>query len=169
MSAPDVVFVSGPTYYDSVSGKDLLVPFTYSNGKLDIAAGSYPGGSGGSPPALGNAGASVRLLGGSYQVTSLGTTLQSVLRSGKHWAGHDISGAITVVSPGIVTRVQQLDQTFLAPTWDTQSYSVTTEPWTNSNFILYNTVYMFTKPIVLRAKDTSNTDFWITLQSSWDH
>jgi len=169
MSAPDVVFVSGPTYYDSVNSKDLLMPFTYSNGKLDIAAGSYPGSSGGSPPPLGNAGASVRLLGGSYQVTSLGTTLQSVLRTGKQWAGHDLSGAITVVSPGIVTRVQQLDQRFLAPTWDTQSYSVSTVPWNNSNFILYNTVYMFTKPIVLKVKDTTGTDIWITLQSSFDH
>jgi len=172
MSAPDVVFVSGPTYYSALpSPRNLLVPFSYSNGKLDVpSASGYPGNSSGSPPPLGNEGASVRLLGGNSQVTSIGSNLQALLRS-KTWDTYTIlAGApITVASPGFVTRVQQLSSTFLAPTWDQKSYNVATVAWNGANFIGEPAVYMFTKPLVLQTTKTGGGPLCITLQSSWDH
>jgi hypothetical protein len=168
---PDVVFVSGPTYYNGT--KDLLVPFTYSNGKLDTPLASGYNGNIGNTIPFGNAGASVRLLGGNSLVTSIGTNLQALLRS-KNWDGKTIKAgaAITVVSPGLVTRVQQLSSTFLAPTWDQKSYNVTLNAWNNSNFIGDAAVYMFTKPLVVQTTATTITGdqvMCITLQSSWDH
>jgi hypothetical protein len=170
MSAPDVVFVSGPTYWNSSSSRNLLLPFTCSNGRLDIAPGSYPGDSTGSPPPFGNAGASVRLLGGNSQVTSIGSNLQALLRS-KTWDTYTIlTGApITVASPGFVTRVQQLSSTFLAPTWDQKSYNVATVAWDRANFIGEPAVFMFTKPIVIQTTKTGGGPLCITLQSTWDH
>jgi hypothetical protein len=165
---PDVVFVSGPTYYNGT--RDLLVPFTYRNGKLDTPlASGYNGNSGNTIP-FGNAGASVRTLGGNSLVTSIGTNLQALLRS-KTWDTYTIAtgATITVASPGLVTRVQQLSSTFLAPTWDQKSYNVTLTAWNNSNFIGDDTVYMFTKPLVLQTTKTGGGVMCITLQSTWDH
>jgi len=167
---PDVNFVSGPTYYNVGRSTDLLVPFTYNNGKLDVPSSSgYNGNLANSVP-FGNAGASVRFLGGNSLVTSIGANLQAVLRS-KTWDTYTIApGApITVVSPALVTRVQQLSQQFLAPTWDQKSYNVTLNAWNNSNFINDATVYMFVKPLVLQTTNTANQTMCITLQSSWDH
>jgi len=175
---PDVVFVSGPTYWSALRTKDLLVPFSYTNGKLDITPSSanYPGDSTGSPIPFGNAGASVRLLGGNNLVTSIGTNLQALLRT-KTW-GTNITIAtgapINVVSPALVTRVQQLSSDFIAPTWDLASYKVTQKAWDGSNFIGESTVYMFTKPLVLQTTraavpGTAAGPMCITLQSSWDH
>jgi hypothetical protein len=167
---PDVVFVSGPTYYNSTRSTNLLVPFTYSNGKLDTPLASGYNGNIGNTIPFGNAGASVRLLGGNSLVTSIGTNLQALLRS-KPWDENTIKAgaAITVASPALVTRVQQLSSTFLAPTWDQKSYNVTLNEWNRSNFIGDATVYMFTKPLVLQTTNTGDQVMCITLQSSWDH
>ena len=167
---PDVVFVSGPTYYNSTRSTDLLVPFTYSNGKLDIASSSGYNGNVGNTIPFGNAGASVRLLGGNSLVTSIGTNLQALLRS-KTWDTYTIAtgAAITVASPALVTRVQQLSSTYLAPTWDQKSYNVTLNAWNNANFIGEPTVYMFNKPLVLQTTKTGGGVMCITLQSTWDH
>lgn len=167
---PDVNFVSGPTYYNGARSTHLLVPFTYSNGKLDVPLSSGYNGDLGNTIPFGNAGASVRLLGGNNLVTSIGTNLQALLRS-KTWDTYSIApgAAITVASPALVTRVQQLSSTFLAPTWDQKSYNITLNAWNNSNFIGEPAVYMFIKPLVLQTTKVGGGPMCITLQSSWDH
>lgn len=165
--APDVVFVSGPTYNNGT--RDLLIPFTYANGKLDIVSNAaYPSGT--SNVAIGNAGASVRLLGGNSQVTSIGTNLKKLIYS-RTWDSQTITSNanITVASAALVTRVQQLSSTFLAPTWDEKAYNVALGPWNGANFIGEPTVYMFNKPLVLQTSNSSGATICITLQSSWDH
>jgi len=165
--APDVVFVSGPTYNNGT--RNLLIPFTYSNGKLDILSNAaYPSGTVG--VAVGNAGASVRLLGGNSQVTTIGTNLKNLVYS-RTWDSQTITSNanIRVASPGFVTRVQQLSSNFLAPTWNEQSYKVAVGAWNGANFIGENTVYMFNKPLVLQTSNSSGATICITLQSSWDH
>lgn len=169
--APDVVFVSGPTYNNGT--RDLLIPFTYANGKLDIASNAaYPSGTVGQ--SIGNAGASVRLLGGNSQVTTIGTNLKNLLYS-RTWDSPTGTQTITsnanirVASPGFVTRVQQLSSTYLAPTWNEKSYKAVAGAWNGANFIGESTVYMFNKPLVLQTSNSSGTTICITLQSSWDH
>jgi hypothetical protein len=165
---PDVVFVSGPTY-QTAPGQNHLLPFTYSNGKLDLpSSGPYASGTDAIP--VGNAGASVRVLGGTNIVLTIGTNLQNFLRS-KVWDTYTLnpSAPITVVSNGYVTRVQQLSSNFLAPTWDKASYKVTLARWDNSNFVGDNAVYVFLKPLVLQVTNTAGQTMCITLQTSWDN
>ena len=167
---PDVVFASGPTYLDGSTNK--LIPFTYSNGRLDLPSSS--GYSSGDADRLGNEGATVRKLGGVFQVTSIGSNLQAFIKSGT-WDGYTISGTITVVSPGIVTRVQQLSSKFLAPTWDQKSYNVSPNRWDGANFIGEKTVFLFDKPLVVQATGTIaggspySGPICLTFQTSWDH
>jgi len=170
---PDVMFASGPTFLNG-SSVNQLMPFSYSNNRLDLpsaSAAAYPSGSG---DTLGNAGATIRMLGGVNQVLMIGTNLQSVLR-GKTWDGYTINptATLTVVSPGIVTRVQQLGATYLAPTWDVKSYNVAPTTWNNSNFVQYNATYLFQKPLVIQVSSATNGGYTgpicITLQTSWDH
>lgn len=164
MAAIDVVFASGPTYNNGLI--NLLMPFTYSNGKLDLlTSGPYTDPSG----SIGNAGASVRLLGGTNLVRSLGQNLQNFITN-KTWDGINVTGPLTVVSPGVVTRVQQLSSKYLAPTWDQKSYNVVASAWDSANFIGYPAVYLFTKPLVIQARNVSgNGPICITFQTSWDH
>ena len=171
MSGIDVVFASGPTYKSG--SVDLLMPFSYNNGRLDLPSGnasSYTDPTG----SIGNAGASVRLLGGTNLVTSLGTNLRNFITS-KIWDGYTVTGSaasITIVSQAKVTRVQQLSSKYLAPTWDQKSYNVVASPWDNANFIGYNAVYLFTKPLVIQVNATGNGytgPICITFQTSWDH
>lgn len=168
---PDVVFASGPTYYSGTT--HLLMPFTYSSGKLDLPSFINSGGfTSGGTDTLGNAGATVRRLGGTpNQVLTLGTNLQAFIKN-RTWDGYRISGTLTVASPGIVSRVQQLSSKYLAPTWDVKSYNVSPNAWDFNNFIGQPTVYLFDKPLVIQGTGTKGTftgPTCITFQTSWDH
>ena len=164
----DTVFASGPTYRSG--SYDYLMPFTYRNGKLDLPASTgYPSGTAG--VTLGNAGVNVRILGGANQVTSIGTNLQSFVKN-NNWGGYTVSGTITVASPAIVTRVQQLSQKYLPSSWDQTCYKVTPSAWDGANFIGNNPVYLFNKPLVLQCAGTNGVytgPICITLQTYWDH
>ena len=169
---PDVMFASGPTFLNGSTTQ--LMPFSYLNNKLDLPSANPSTYLSGSGDTLGNAGVTIRMLGGVNQVLSIGTNLQSVIK-GKTWDGFTInpSATLTVVSPGIVTRVQQLGATYLAPTWDVKSYNVASTIWNNSNFVQYNATYLFQKPLVIQVSNATNGVYTgpicITLQTSWDH
>ena len=173
MASVDIVFASGPTYKSG--SNNFLIPFSYTNGKLDIPSintEAYPSDTSGT--ALGNAGASVRLMGGSYNVTSLGINLQNFIKA-RTWDGYTVTGtaaSIVIKSTPVLTRVQQLSSKYLAPTWDQKSYNVTPNAWDNANFIGNSTVYLFTKPLVVQvngSKDGYSGPICITIQTSWDH
>ena len=89
---------------------------------------------------------------GHNKVTTLGANLQAFIKS-KTWDGYTISGTLRVVSPGIVTRVQQLGSKYLAPTWDQKAYNVSPNAWDGANFI----------------GQTAVGPVCITFQTSWDH
>jgi len=166
----DVVFASGPTYRSGQN--DFLMPFTYYNGRLDLPSSnpaSYPSGTEG--VAIGNAGASIRILGGANQVTSIGPNLQAFIKA-TTWDGYTVSGNITVASPGIVTRVQQLSSQYLAPTWDQKAYKITPNAWNGANFIGSAPVFLFNKPLVIQATGTrlgTTSTVCITFQTYWDN
>jgi len=168
MSNPDIVFASGPTYNN---GTVMLMPFTYSNGKLDLKSGINYGGSNVLP---GNEGASIRRLGGNFQVTSIGTTLTNYIQS-KVWDNYTVvAGSVRVASPALVTRVQQLSSDYLPATWDDAAYKVKVGEWNRSNFIGPESVFLFTKPLVLQMNAKLNNvgsavPICITLTTSWDH
>lgn len=167
---PDVVFASGPTYKSSPTSQAMLMPFTYSNGKLDLPSSSYTNNDGSGDP-IGNHGASIRLLGGNFLVTSIGTNLQAFIRS-KTWSGYTPTNDKIIVIPSFVTRVQQLDMMFLPANWDQVSYKVTEGAWNNANFIGPNSVFLLLKPLVLQMKGTKSGQtktICITLQTFWDH
>ena len=172
---PDVVYASGPTYWNNSQQQHMLMPFTYSNGTLEIPVGTYPSGpTGQDSEPIGNAGVTIRLLGGINQVTSIGPRLQAFLRS-KTWSNYKpTSDAITVASPAIITRVQQLSSNYLPSTWNNSAYKVNVGPWNKSNFIGPSSVYAFNKPLVLQMKGKLNdagnaVTICITLTTSWDH
>ena len=170
MGTVDIVFASGPTYRSG--SNNILMPFTYYNGKLDLPSSnpaSYPSGTEG--VAIGNGGVNIRLLGGASQVTSLGTNLQNFIKNSV-WDGYTVSGTLTVVSPGIVTRVQQLSSKYLNPVWDEKAYKITPNAWDKANFIGNNPVYLFNKPVVVQAtgrKDAYTGPICITFQTYWDN
>ena len=108
---------------------------------------------------------------GHNKVTTLGANLQAFIKS-KTWDGYTISGTLRVVSPGIVTRVQQLGSKYLAPTWDQKAYNVSPNAWDGANFIGQAAVYLFDKPLVIQGTGTNGVytgPVCITFQTSWDH
>lgn len=167
MSNPDIVFASGPTYNN---GTVMLMPFTYSSGRLDLKPGSY----GNQSVLPGNEGASIRRLGGNFQVTSIGTTLTNYIQS-KVWDNYTVvAGSVRVASPALVTRVQQLSSDYLPATWDVAAYKVQAKAWDRSNFIGPASVFLFTKPLVLQMNAKLNNEgsavtICVTLTTSWDH
>lgn len=173
--AIDVVFASGPTYNNG--SNDFLIPFTYKSGVLSLpTAGPFDSGS--PDHVLGNAGASIRILGGTFNVTSLGTNLRNFIVS-KKWDNYTITGTATSIqlkSAPTLTKVQQLSSKFLAPTWDQKAYNVSPNSWDSANFIGPASVYLFTKPLVVEVIATDVPDggtytgpICITFQTSWDH
>ena len=75
---PDVRFAGGPTY-DAEAGagvRNVLFPFTYSSGTIDIPS-TFISTIGSTLP--GNAGVQVRRLGGSNLVQTVGNNLKSYI------------------------------------------------------------------------------------------
>lgn len=153
---PDVRSIQSLTYTENSGGNPatLLFPFTYANGVLDLPASipKFPGTS-----APGNTTVLIRRLGGDNNVLSVGPNLQNYIKA-VGWSDgtntYTVTGNITVASQGVVTRVQQLSNKYLRinPT-----YKVYAGAWDNANFIGYNAVYVFDKPLVIQASATGGT------------
>lgn len=165
---PDVRFAGGPTYDAEAGGgvRNVLFPFTYANGALDLPS-SFLGTITSTLP--GNGGVQVRRLGGSNLVQTVGNNLKSYIRTvGTNWGQGAIGGsvAITVAQPGVVTLVQQLGLQNLPAEIDTASYKVSTSAPT-TNFVQYSSSWLFDKPLVVKVNTA--TPFYITFYTQWDH
>lgn len=168
----NIVSVSGPTYSSITT---CVLPLTCSIGKLDLPdnadfASAYPSGS---DATIGNDGVTVRLLGGSNVVTSLGSNLENFLRS-KTWDGYTIASdaPISIASAGTVTRVQQLATNFLASPWQNTSYKVSQGKCDSTDYVSNSFAFLFLKPLVLQtigsnASTGQSGPICITLQSLW--
>ena len=158
---PDVRSVQSLTYTETgVSPQTLLFPFTFKNGVLDLPASisRFPG-----TTAPGNSPVLIRRLGGDNVVLSIGTYLQNYIKN-VGWSDgtntYTVTGNITVASQGVVTRVQQLSTKYLTPS---PTYKVYAGPWDGANFIGYNAVYVFDKPLVIQASATGGTSSTICI------
>jgi hypothetical protein len=163
----NITYISGPTYVGPNS-INLLFPFSLSNGVLNLNLVNNFSLSTGVPQKMG---ATVRLSGTSKNVTSIGSNLRTYIKNCT-WGTNTIPDAssITVHTPATMTMVQQLDETFIGQL-DGSPYSVTSGP-PPSNFALqfsgFGITYVFLTPLVLKARNSSGNNFYITLFSSWD-
>jgi hypothetical protein len=164
---PTWSYVSGPTYLGP-NGTNLLFPFTLSNGLLELVLRNNFTLSTGVPQMMG---ATVSLSGSTRKVTSIGPNLRAYIKNCT-WDERTIPNAssISVHTPGSMTQVQQLDESFVGRT-SSVAYKVTggAPP---SNFALqfpgFGVTFAFLTPLVLKATDNLGRQFYITLLSSWD-
>lgn len=174
---PYVKFAGGPTYGNQ------LIPFTYSNGVLDVPSNWVSGKT--LPPT--NNGVVINRLGGNNSVMNIGTNLKNYIfnvnwytdATGTTGNYYKITNASTIRIPtnwvglGIVTRVQILDTTNLPQKIDTSSYKVSTS-LAVPNFNIGTAVFLFDSPVVIQATAQLNgsgasTTIYITLYTQWDH
>jgi len=179
---PDIVYVGGPYYVKPVTSEKLLFPFTFKNGTLDInPINGFDLTSGDKPLNFGLAvpGGSARRHGGLNLVQNIGPNFKTYIYNCT-W-GEDASGNVTslasikVYKPGVVTRVQQLDDgtnipSYINPTGD--GYVVSSYPPEDFAFTTlenYGVTYAFEKPLVVSVSTVGNGTQYITFFSTWDH
>lgn len=164
---PSWSYVSGPTYVGPNS-INLLFPFSLSNGILEVNLINNFTLATGLPQ---NMGATVNLSGTSRTANQIGPNFRAYIKN-RTWNGRTISDAssISVHIPAPMTLVQQLNETFIGH-MSAVPFTVTSGP-PPSNFALqfqgFGVTYAFLKPLVLRARDSTGSTFYITLGSSWD-
>ena len=163
----NITYISGPTYVGPNS-INLLFPFTLSNGVLNINLINNFTLNTGVPQKMG---ATVRLSGSSKNATSIGSNLRTYIKN-RTWGSNTITdeSTISVHTPATMTMVQQLDETFIGQ-MDGSPFTVTSGP-PPSNFALqfpgFGVTFVFLTPLVLKARNSSGQNFYITLNSSWD-
>jgi hypothetical protein len=163
----NISYISGPTYVGPNS-INLLFPFSLSNGVLNLNLVNNFTLNTGVPQKMG---ATVRLSGTSRNATSIGSNLRTYIKN-RTWGTNTIPDASSIVvhTPASMTMVQQLDETFIGQ-MDGSPFSVTNGP-PPSNFALqfpgFGITYVFLTPLVLKARNASGQNFYITLFSSWD-
>lgn len=108
------VCITSPTYYDYVVDDIVLIPFSYSNGVLDINIQDavYNALIGGGVPPYSQTGRMVRKMGGTGLVQSIGPYFQVYLKNllAYHFSPPTVASDITgiqVYTPATVTKVQQ--------------------------------------------------------------
>ena len=171
-SVTEFVEIQSATYDDNIVGENLLFPFTYSNGVLDIAlidnfearmitlSGRDPS----TDPMY-----KVKLLGGTGVVTTIGNNFKNYIRA---WKTEDISltdivvdSPITVFKPATVTRVQMVgiindggpyEESSVPP-----SYNYTIGSPANN----YRSVWVFDTPLTISYKNEGDQDRYITFFS----
>lgn len=180
-SLPDIVYVGGPYYVKPITSEKLLFPFTFKNGTLDInPINGFDLTSGDTPLNFGNVpGGSARRHGGLNLVQEIGPNFKTYIYNctwGADSSGNVLSlSSIKVYKPGVVTRVQQLDDgtnipSYINPTGD--GYVVSSQAPEDFAFPAlenYGVTYAFEKPLVVSVSTVGNGTQYITFFSTWDH
>jgi hypothetical protein len=173
--------VDGPSYTSVItrdlSGeplitRDILFPFTWSNGTLDINLiddfqEQMIDISGNSP--TDECDFMVRQMGGPRVVRAIGNNFKNYIRA---WRSStiNINSAIDVHIPGVVVKVQMADVNHMG---DSSVARVTTEAPTADNFTVgdtsnkYRTTYCFKQPLTLRLRESGVTTY-ITFRTAFD-
>jgi hypothetical protein len=175
---PDVVYVGGPYYVDAQSTK-VLFPFSFKNGELEIVtANGFNITSGEKPLNFGTTqGGLARRHGGLNLVQTIGPNFKTYIYNctwgpDSSWEVNSLS-SIKVYTPGVITRVQQLEYTdnlplYINPSGD--AYVVSSKA--PEGFALdttYGTTYAFEKPLVIQVQTAGNGIQYITFFTAWDH
>lgn len=167
--------VDGPCYFDSIIGSNVLFPFTYSNGVLDInintAANNFEADmitSTGNAPSDDND-LCVKQMGGLGLVRALGPNFVTYIRAWRN-ATIDAGSPVSVYIPGVVTKVQQTPASALA---DGGIYEVSTVAPVSDEYITgnvannYLTSWVFKKPLTITTVEGGVVQY-ITLRTSFD-
>ena len=176
---PDIVYVGGP-YYDDPQSNKVLFPFTFKNGSLDInPINGFDVTSGIKPKNVGTTtGGLARRLGGLNLVQTIGTNFKNYIYNctwgdDSSWDVSSIS-SIKVQTPGIVTRVQQLNYTenlpsYINPTGDAFIVSNNAPTDFALDTTNFGATYVFEKPLVVSINTVGQGTQYITFFTSWDH
>jgi hypothetical protein len=186
-------FVGGP-YYTDGSSRKLLFPFTFKNGTLEInPINGFNLASGATPLNVGTGdGGLVRLQGGQNLVQQIGQNFKTYITNCT-WTDDDVTytindpHTISVQTPGVVSRVQQLDYTANLPIKinpQSSAYVISdaapTPNFTFTSLSNFGVTYAFNTPLVISATavptliSPPNTEYpakrvYITFFSSWEH
>ena len=160
--------VESPSYL--TEGPNLLFPFTYNNGTLDIefiddfeaqmvtSTGNEP---------LTDPDVSIRIIGsGSRLVQTIGDNFKAYIRAWR--TGIDSESPISVYIPGIVTKVQWQNEDNMGD----GSFEVSTNPpsgdtYTQQDANGYKTTYIFKRPLTITTVESGITQY-ITFSSRLD-
>lgn len=154
---------------------DILFPFKYTNGVLDI---SYDGNNFksimvdtlNSAPSDSETDVAYRLMGGLYLVTSLGSNFKEYVRAWRDGT-IDVDSPIEVHLPSQITRVQEADNRHLED--DVDSYLISVNPPSDDNYITgdatndFNTTFVFKTPLTFTIVESGVKKF-ITFRSMFD-
>jgi len=164
--------VDGPSYNSSSLGRDILFPFTWNNGTLDInliddfqermidISGMSPSD---------ECDFAVRQMGGPRVVRAIGNNFKNYIRSWREGTIDDNS-PIDVYIQGVVMKVQMVNPIDLN---DSGVARVSTEAPTSNNYTVggpsnkYRTSYCFQQPLTLRIRE-SGVPTYITFRTSFD-
>lgn len=145
-----------------------LFPFTYNSGVLDI---TYEGNDfkavmvdiSGVDPYNGESNLAVRIMGGPYLVTSLGSKFKAYIRSWRA-ATIDAGSPIEVDVPAQVLKIQGAVQDLVNSTQD-DNWRISTQRPESDNYITGNaldgfkTTYVFKTPLTFTIKESGVTQY----------
>ena len=157
-----------PCYSDSVLGRDVLFPFTFAKGVLDI---TYDGNnfeadmvtiSNEDPVA--ETDTAVRIIGGGSRiVTSLGDKFKDYIRAWREGT-IDAGSPILVHIPAQIIRVQQVNPEHINST-SNNAYTISSIEPSNNDFLdgnsttNYNSTYVFKTPLTFTIVESGVTQY----------
>lgn len=161
--------LESPAYYDNVIGRELLFPFTYSNGVLDIQyidnfEADMVISTGNSPSTEPDGGA--QLLGGTSLVQSLGPKFKEYITA---WRNPDSGTPINIYIKGAVQKVQYT----LDIDVESSVVQTSTAPPSGDNFTIgsqvnnFRTTWIFKTPLTFTTVESGITQY-ITFTSKLD-
>jgi hypothetical protein len=164
-----------PCYEDTVLNREVLFPFTYNNGILDI---SYEGNNfeadmvtttGVAPEA--ETDDAIQILSGPYLVTSLGDNFKAYIRAWRNGT-IDAGSPIDIYINPQVFKVQEADSANINAS-SNQAYRISTQPPSSDNYITgsttnqYRTTYVFKTPLTFTIQESGVTQY-ITFRTVMD-
>jgi hypothetical protein len=170
------IYVNGPGYDDSsMGGIEVLFPFTYSNGVLDLninpAANSFEA----DMIDISNNGPSdsvdvaVKLMGGLGLVRALGPNFLRYIRAWRD-GSIDANSPITIYTPGVMTKVQQIP---IGAMTDEKTATISSEPPTSTEYVSGNqannfmTAWVFKHPLTITILESGIIQY-ITFSTVFD-
>jgi hypothetical protein len=153
--------LESPCYDDDDLGYVTLFPFTYSNGVLDIEyIDSFEADMvdiSGNAPSTGPD-VSVKLLGGTGLVQSLGENFKTYIRA---WRNPDVGTPINVYINGVMQRAQMTTENFLGD----DSWEISTTPPSSDDYVIgagannFRTTWIFKKPLTITTVEGGITRY----------
>ncbi len=160
--------IESPSFYNG--SNNVLFPFTYSNGTLDIANkynfnSEMIDNTGNSPNT--DSDTSVRLMGGNRLVQQLGENFKAYIRAWRN-AFIDVDSPIEIFVNGTVQRVQWVNEENMGDS----SYAVSTNPPSGDTYTQigdgsYNSTWIFNKPLTITTIE-GGVKTYITFASRLD-